>query len=439
VNETLLSLRDFNLSRRTGEADQPILSHIDLDLQAGTWLAVVGANGAGKSSLLKYLAGEESPLRVPHAIMFQDPDEQIIAATVRRELSLGRPDVDTHALLNEFSLTGLGDLDPRLLSAGQKQRLVLAVAAAGRPRILFCDEPVALQDPAQSRWVLDWLRRWLAAGDRALVTATCDRREVLQADMILVLEAGRVALRGTPKDLGDHPRLMALLGPDPVPENPFAPPATPADPVLAVTEAGFDFAAGGGCGPVNLRLGPGQRVGLTGPNGCGKSTVLAACAGVRKPTSGAVSLLGRLLYQRRDLDLHHGAALLAPQFPEYLFTRSTVGQEMAVDPDFGEMSPADLLAAVGLDPALADRNPHSLSSGQKRRLALALVLLSRRPVLLLDEPSAGLDRAGRKRILDLIARVHPEAALLVASHDRDFLTAAGCQVVEMPAARESGP
>ena len=103
--------------------------------------------------------------------MFQDPDEQIFAASTARELALGRPGLETGPVLERFGLAGTGERDPRLLSAGQKQRLVLAVAASSDPMVLLCDEPTALQDPGQAVWVLDELDRWRRDSHGALLTA----------------------------------------------------------------------------------------------------------------------------------------------------------------------------------------------------------------------------------------------------------------------------
>ena len=144
-NSLLLSLRGWSLDRQTPQGPRPVLQEIDLDIHAGRWLAIVGANGSGKSSLLKYLASEDSPLADTAAIMFQDPDDQIFATGVDREITLGRGDGDPAAVRREFGLEGLGEMNPRLLSAGQKQRLVLAVALGDQPKVLFCDEPTSLQ------------------------------------------------------------------------------------------------------------------------------------------------------------------------------------------------------------------------------------------------------------------------------------------------------
>jgi energy-coupling factor transport system ATP-binding protein len=431
--EPLLRLRDWSLSRRVPGGEQVVLDSIDLDLWPGCWVAVIGANGSGKSSLLKYLASEESPVSDRAAIMFQDPDEQIFASSVERELTLGRPGLDAPTVLGEYGLGDLSRLDPALISAGQKQRLALAVALAGEPELLLCDEPTALQDPHQAAWVLDKLDRWRTSRSGCLVTATCDRREAARADRLVVLEAGRIVRDGEPAALLDDPVVIGLLGDgrETAATTAWRPEASEA-PVLSLHGVACRFAgAGGGFGPLDLELGPGARLGITGANGCGKSTLLAACTGARRPDRGLVRIAGHELYVDRQRDLEHGLALLAPQFPEYLFTRSTVADEIGLDPALADRDVPEFLRHLGLSPAIGPRNPFTLSCGQRRRLALGLVLGSGRRLLLLDEPTAALDRRGRALVLDLLEALPPAAALVIASHDRDFLAAAGCRLFAM--------
>jgi len=438
--DTLLQLRDWSLLRRIDDGEVPLLSGLDLSLVAGRWVAVLGANGSGKSSLLRYLASDEAPHAFTTAIMFQDPDEQLVGRTVEGELRLGRTGIDVSGELGQYDLEQLAGVDPRLLSAGQKQRLVLAVAEAARPEILFCDEPTALQDPEQAEWILDRLDSWRFETGGVLVSATCDRREVDRADDLLVIADGRVAAAGPRSELRQHPLVLELLGEDPPLRMTAGSAAkvvaewgcvdsTNRLPALQLKDVGFRLTGpGGGFTGVSTELFPGQRLGLTGPNGCGKSTLLAACAGVRAPDRGTVALSGRQLFRGGPQDLDHGLALLAPQFPEYIFSRPTVAAEIALDPALSCLGTAPLLARAGLPSNLADRNPHSLSAGQKRRLALAMVAFSGRSLLLFDEPTAALDGPGRRLVLDLLQSIPADTAVIVASHDLDFLAAAGFPV-----------
>ncbi|MCP4574440.1 MAG: ATP-binding cassette domain-containing protein [bacterium] len=431
-NEPLLRLRGWSLVRRDPGGERVLLRDVDLDVPAGCWLAVAGGNGSGKSSLLKYLAGDESPVADRVALVAQDPDEQLVTGTVVEELALGHPVSPGDAELAAAGLAGLGDRDPRVLSAGQKQRLALAAALGQEPELLLCDEPTALQDPAQAAWMLDRLEGWLRVGNRALVTATCDRAEALRAHELAVIDAGRIVRLGPPAELLRDPLVDALLPTAPPPAGPRPEPSSTAT-VLATSGLSFgDGRDGPSCAPPDLRVRAGERVGLTGPNGCGKSTLLAACVGLLRPRTGTVHLGDERLYQRSARDLEHGRAALAPQFPEYMFTAPTVRQEIAVDPTLAATDPAALLARLGLPADCLAANPHALSTGQRRRLALGLVLRSGRPLLALDEPTAALDRAGRRTVLDLLAELDDTAGLLVASHDRAFLAAAGCRIIDLP-------
>jgi energy-coupling factor transporter ATP-binding protein EcfA2 len=432
--EALVRLQGWSLRRNGPEGERTLLEGIDLEVPPGSWVALLGANGSGKSSLLKWLASDESPVGDRCAIMFQDPDDQLVAPTVARELGLGRPGLDAAAAAAGVGLDGLLDLDPRLLGAGQKQRLVLAVAEGGGPDLLLCDEPTALQDDRQAAWVLDRLDAWRRKPGRALLTATCDRAEAARADHLVVLENGRIAVQGPAQALLADPRLAALLDPGFTP-GPVR--SGGGEPVLDAQGLGFRFMGGAGCGPLDLAARPGERVGLVGPNGSGKSSILAALAGLRAPDRGWIRVAGRLLAAGRVPDLEHGLVMLAPQFPEYAFCRPTVAREMALDPALAGLDAGRWLEGLGLPAGAAGANPHDLSTGQRRRLALGLALESRRPLILLDEPTAALDAAGRRLVLDLLDRAPAESALVIASHDRAFLEAAGCRIVALAGGAEA--
>ncbi len=418
ADDILLRLTNLRLLRDAPHGEVCVLAGLDLALRRGEHLAVVGGNGSGKSSLLRHLATLAPETT---GLVFQDPDEQIVTATVAEEVALGRPDLDVGGTLAAWGLDGREAHDPRVLSAGQKQRLQLAVVLGGRPALLLADEPSSLQDPAQAAWVRERLLSWRAETGGTLVWATQRREEVAAADRVLVLRAGRVVALGTPDDVRGDLAAVLDVGPVAGPEVTRSAGA----PLAAWEGVGLCFPDGSGFTGVTLTLRPGDRVGITGPNGCGKSTLLAAAAGLRKPDQGAVRLGERSLYRRATPDLDHGLAALAPQFPEYLFTQSTVAREIAVDPD---LAATDVLTRIGLPADLAARNPHDLSGGEKRRLALALALLSHRPLVLLDEPTAALDAAGRRDVARLVRESRLEAAVVVASHDEEFLRACGCEI-----------
>ncbi len=456
---TLLELQGWTLTRETPAGPLTLLKDIDLTIPTGEWLGVLGANGSGKTSLLRYLAGEESPLAGRTAMVFQDPDEGLVAGSVTEELSLGRPDLTgangrekLAQILSDYNLRGCARLAPHLLSAGQKQRLAVAVALVGKPDLLLCDEPTALQDQDHAAWILQHLRAWWRETGNTVLYATQRPAEASLADRLVLLRDGRIEAVGLCTEVLSHPEAIRLVGAEaPVaaetqvaseapadvnarggPECPGSrafPPAGPAAPVAVWEGVGCRFNDTGVLfQDVSLVIPQGGRIGLTGPNGCGKSTLLAMAVGWRSPDRGHCYLLDRLLYGGGKTDLDHGAALLAPQFPEYLFTQSSIAAEISLDPALDRYGSQRLLAAVGLPADLLSRNPHELSSGQKRRLALALVIHSGRPLLLFDEPTAGLDRPGCQQVRELLAQVPARTAIVVASHDSTFLGECGFHI-----------
>ena len=447
--DIMVELHNWALTRDTETGPRVVLDDIDFVLRRGEWLAVLGANGSGKSSLLRYLAITPSVVAGRSALISQDPDEQLVTASVAEELSLGHDDLDVEYWLSAFGLSASANLDPRLLSAGQKQRLQLAVVEVARPEIMLCDEPTSLQDPAQAAWVINRLQLWRRLSGGTIVTATQDHRELAAADLILVLRDSKQVLFGPAAELVDHPLVTDLLGPPRIPQviTPEASAETSAEvaaPIVRWEQVSCRFAAAGSAsaalGPdaggfdgVNLEIQAGQRIGITGPNGCGKSSLLAIAAGLRPPAGGVLSVAGHRLYKGQGRDLDHGCAMLAPQFPEYGFSRSTVTAEIKLDAVLAGREVAEVLAQVGLDADLASRDPYELSSGQRRRLALVLTLLSQRPLLLLDEPAAALDRCGRRLVRELMDAVTAEAALVIASHDTAFLRDCGCRVLHLTA------
>jgi len=421
----LVDLCGLALEREGPDGPFPVLHPCDLRLSAGERLALVGGNGSGKSSLLRHLATPGVLPGVRAGLVFQDPDEQLVAGTVAAELQLGRLDDSPESILEAYGLAGRGADDPRLLAAGQKQRLQLAVVLSGRPDLLLLDEPTSLQDNAQ----VQWLRGQLDAWPGAMIWATQRVEEVALCHRAVVLDAGEVVAEGTAEAILARADLTDRLEPDYPAE--VAPAVGSGEPVCEVAGVGCSFGGDSVFAGVSLTLRPGDRLGITGPNGCGKSTLLAILAGLRRPDTGLITLAGRRLYERGATDLDHGLAMLAPQFPEYLLTGADVAAEVALDPRLADLPIGEFLDWLGLPLDLAGRNPHDLSGGQKRRLALGLALAAARPLTLLDEPTAALDAPGRARLAGLIREADPRGAVVVASHDRAFLDACGCRLLDL--------
>jgi energy-coupling factor transporter ATP-binding protein EcfA2 len=423
----LIDLPGLTLERDGPAGPIRVLDGCDVRLARGERLALVGGNGSGKSSLLRHLATPGVLPGVRSGLVFQDPDDQLVAATVAAEMALGVPGTAGLEALADVGLADRHADHPLVLSAGEKQRLQLAVVMAGAPDLLLLDEPTSLQDATQAVWLRERLDGWPGA----MIWATQRRDEVARCHRAVVLEAGRPVVAGPVPEVLTDPRLGAVV--DPCDDDPI-PPAAPeaASPtVAAMTDLVCRFPGDRQLGPLTVELRAGERLGITGPNGSGKSTLLAVLAGLRRPDAGAVRLGARVLYGRGREDLDHGLASLAPQFPEYLFATTRVDAEVGLDPALQPDDVVALLARLGLPADLARRHPHDLSGGQKRRLALGLALAARRPLVLLDEPTAALDAPGRARLAALVRGADPAAAVVIASHDHGFLAACGCRILEL--------
>jgi energy-coupling factor transport system ATP-binding protein len=411
---------------------------LDFDLAPGECVAVVGGNGSGKSALLLVLAGLVAPRagtvrvdgRAPGrrgtgspdvGIVFQEPETQFVTDRVVRELAFGlenlgwpRREIETRVteLVAAFDLAALAEAPPARLSGGEMQRVALAAAIAPRPRILLLDEPAAYLDRAAGAAFVEHVRRLQEDGGMAIVWAACARDECPLAGRTVDLPGRSVPVRPTP-------RAAPILAP---------PPAVSAEPPLwrareirleRRDERGTVVLWGG----ASFEIRPGETWVVVGPNGSGKTSLLDALAGWLRPTSG--------VFESPERSKGSPSLGYVGQFPEsQLFAATTLE-----DVGFGVRSrrgpealhwkaqAARALEAAGLDPGRdGGRAPETLSLGERRRAAIAGVLASQPAVLLLDEPTVGLDPGARSDLLATLHRRQSEGGtLIVATHDSAWL------------------
>jgi energy-coupling factor transport system ATP-binding protein len=396
-------------------------------------------------------------------IVFQDPESQLVMPRVEDEVAFGlenrgwpRPAM-LEAVPQALGRVGLAGFEGRLthpLSGGEQQRLAIADILAPLPGCLVFDEPTANLDPPGMASVLAVIGA-LAAGPPRTVVIVEHRLEAALplADFVLILDdaGGQIAF-GPPEEVGPRhgaeldriggwvPRAWLAGGgrgtgwsptqggrarvadrPHPVVEARGVVVRHPAE-----SPGRWRIALDG----VDLRLRAGQRVALVGPNGSGKSTLLSVLAGVRRPGGGTVRLGDGRAEPAADparLRSDRLADLVGLLFqdPELGFVAPTVAREAlaraARRGRLPDVSAGPVLARFGLAD-LAERDPHRLSQGEQRRLSLAAYALDPPAILLLDEPTFGLDRLGAERVLALLdeARAGGQAQLL-ATHDPRLL------------------
>lgn len=406
----------------------PTLDRFDLELGDGQAVLLEGPSGCGKSTVLRLATGlipavqggriggevrvdgtpveKVPPAELPRRIGYvpQDPETAFVARTVRRELSallanagVAGPErsLRIEQTLHAFGAGHLAEREIATLSGGEAARVALAAALVAEPGLLVFDEPHAQLD-ARARRELAGTLRALRAGGRSILLAA---HEPHPFDGTV----DRTIPLGTEPDRDDAPPL-----PDPV----------GGDPLLELDRVRHRYGEDQPpIGPVDLAIEPGEIVALEGPNGSGKTTALHAACGLLDPSEGSVRLLGadprRLAPEERARRVG-----IAFQHPAWHITQDTLREEVALTGDeIGrETQPEAVLAKLGLS-RLADVHPWDLSGGERQRMAVATALAHDPEVLLLDEPTRGLDPRNRDRLARLLeARCEAGKATLIASH-----------------------
>jgi len=454
-------------------SDQPALADIDLLLEPGLTL-IAGDSASGKSSLLRVLNG-----LVPHfhggrvrgdavvlgdsvvdtptrhlarevGFVFQDPETGFVFGTVEKEVAFG---------VENLGMSGIGDcVDEALasvgiahlrerrlaeLSGGERQRVALASALAMAPAMLALDEPTSQLDPSGADAFLTACLE-LARGGTSLVIAEHRLERLLPvAGQVVLMECGRVTAAAPPRGLVGQlthpPALVALgkrLGWEPLPltlgeARSLAPRLRPT-PALPTPRRGrgeprwtFRAAAlGPGAEPVlesvDLAGHAAEVVVLMGDNGSGKTTLLRAIAGLLAPLAGSVTRPpGRVAY--------------LPQDPSALLHRATVRDEVELTISrSGSSQPADnILADFGLLP-VAGRYPRDLSGGERQRTAIAAIIAGDPEIVLLDEPTRGMDGVAREALTQVILKLRADgSSVVVATHDSDLAAHVGDRIIRI--------
>ena len=429
--------RFLDLSYAYPGRDDRALRSVAVEITEGLTL-VGGPSGGGKSTLLRCLNG-----LVPHfhggrvwgdvavaglsvlrsrtrdlsrsvGFVFQDPEDQFVYRTVGAEVAFGLENQRVpraemiqlvEAALVEVGIPHLRDRAVASLSGGEKQRVALAGALVLRPALIALDEPTAQLDATGSAALVDACRR-LALGGTAIVLAEHRTDLVLNhADSALHVAAGLV--QAVP------PGFLAV--PPPLPRaSSGAGPVAWAFVDANVNVEGIHLLSG-----VNLAGRQGEVIALVGDNGSGKTTLLRALAGLTRLGAGTVERTGTVAY--------------LPQDPTSLLHRPSVMEEVQLTLSRrGLDEPVTaVMRRFGIDD-LASYYPRDLSAGQKQRVALAAVLAGRPAVVLLDEPTRGMDAAARDRLAATIGEVAAEgASVVVATHDDALVAAVADRVLRV--------
>jgi energy-coupling factor transport system ATP-binding protein len=396
-------------------------------IDAHRFVAVTGPNGSGKSTFARLLAGApptEGSVERPGAVglghiggtslVFQRPESQVLGVRVRDDVVWGLPvgvAVDVEAVLSAVGLGGLGDRDTITLSGGQLQRLAVAAALARHPALLISDESTAMLDPAGRERLLAVLRALPTDDGPTVVHATHRADEIRAADAVVALGPTEPPPRTAARPIG-----RAFSG---------------GAPLVSLRGVGYVYSAGTpwahrALRGIDLSIATTDAVLVVGGNGSGKSTLAWLLAGLVTPTEGEARLEDQPIVEQV------GRVGLAFQHARLQLLRHTVAGELDGTAR-GLGTATEALALVGLPARLASSAIDDLSGGQQRRVALARLLASRTPLLVLDEPLAGLDDDARAELVGVLAhlRATREVALVIVSHDLEELTPVVDRVVAL--------
>ena len=485
----------------------PALNGIGVSIEKGKFTAILGRNGSGKSTLAKHINALLTPtegtvwvngintkdedriwdVRQSAGMVFQNPDNQIIATIVEEDIAfgpenLGIPPTQIRArvdgAIEAVKMNAFRRSAPHHLSGGQKQRVAIAGVLAMKPSCIVLDEPTAMLDPSGRREVIDTVMNLNQEEGISVLLITHFMEEAVLADRIIVVDRGTIVVDGTPREVFSQVETLKKLGLD-VPQatelahmlnneiKSYIFPETlltmdelasamisyaggidkegytaprglisdkPDNSLLEVKNVTFIYNQGSAFEKkalenISLSIRQGEFIGLIGHTGSGKSTLIQHFNALLSPTSGQVLLNGAdIRADKNKLKSIRQRVGLVFQYPEHQLFEMTVLKDVS----FGPLNmglPVDeikdraekALTAVGIESDLFDKSPFELSGGQKRRVAIAGVLAMQPEILILDEPTAGLDPRGRDEILEQIKYMHNKLHLTVilVSHNMD--------------------
>lgn len=459
---------------------QPVLHDVNIVIDQPQFLLIVGPNGSGKTTLLRALRGLHREFAIdikgricidntdivsnpPEllsekiGIVFQRPSLQLLNLTVAEEIQIGLVfrglpwetiQRRTNDLLYRLELVEIQNTRAFELSGGQQARTVVAGILSLKPSVILLDEPGSYFDPRSKLELLKDLKHLTSQGTTVLITSHRIEDELRFADHVIVLNRGRVETQGSPQDVVFGEVMNQVSPPrgflevshalwekgilrqkvlDPA-QLGIHVPLPPPMPVLEECPKIVELRS------VSVRY-PNSMIALDsvsttlkykcinvviGPNGSGKTTLAKACMGLAKLSKGRITIEGKDL-TRVDRGLIAMIVGYSPSDPADMLFQRTVRDELLFNAESTLEFQRTLREIVGQFCLgdLLDNYPESLSMGQQKRLSIAIALLKNPRLLILDEPTLGLDSESVSTLIDLLLNLRRKASVVVMTHDLD--------------------
>ena len=433
-----------NLNFKYPQNNKAALSDVSFCIEKGSYVAIVGYNGCGKSTLARLICGLEQPdsgtIEIQEnnriGIIFQSPKDQLVSSIVSRDTAfgpqnLGLPAGETELRviesLNIVDMLDRAESSTSALSLGQTQKIALSGVIALRPEILILDEAVSMLDPVSRSEILDFIRYWHKCGN-TIIQITHDLETLADADTVLGIEDGKVFFYGTQRAfMADQANVKRICG-EPLKKCERGGENSISGREVTLSVRGLNYVHNKveqhGIFDINLDFYKGTLTALTGASGAGKSTLMEVCAGLQVPQSGEVRGAPRPVLAQQNAQ----AALFEPFAADDVAfgarNRGVSGKELV------EVVRRCMDEAALPFEKFGERRTFELSGGEQRRLAIAGVLALDADVIMFDEPSAGLDSGSRTEVMSLLRRLADEGKTVIFStHKRDEADFADREIV----------
>lgn len=447
-----------NVSYSYPRTVQPALHHVSLSLKKGRCVMVTGPSGAGKTSLCLAASGilhheyggkkegtviidnrnvaeykSLSDLAQNVGIVFDDAEAQMIFTTVEEELlsalehrGLTADVIEERldAIIRTTYLENLRDRSPHHLSGGQKQRVALAATLALGNEFLILDEPTSELDEHATVRIAEILTDLKNQGKTILLVEHKYRNFKNMVDTLVILENGAITASGSPDEVLADQRIHGMIFPDFSTIHKTVQNVSGGEPIIAVQNLTHSYGEVTALAGINLTIHKGEFVAIVGENGSGKTTLVKHFNRLLSPTSGDVVINGRNTKECSIAELARDVGLVF-QNPDHMFFADTVREEIAYGVNNLGIGNSDTVIDAALRDAglfgTADLYPRWLSRGERQRLAIACVVAMQPGIIVLDEPTTGLDGNEALLVIRMLKNLQEKGhTIIIITHNHEI-------------------